>query len=254
MAERKEIIEALSAAFIKLPYALAMWQGGAAAFERADEWSDLDLMLITEDGHEKEAMELAVTTLEKEFGIDAQFEIDPPFWPDMVQTFFRLKNSSPFLLIDFSILPVSAKNKFNETEIHGHAPVLFDKKEIVKAAPVNRQELNTMLKGRLAKQKKRFDIFSVMVDKEINRRKDIDAFIFYWSYTLLPLVEMLRIKHSPYHWNFGSRYLNEDLPPAIATKLQSFFFVSDLATLTQRNNEARKWFKAATQEAEESFQ
>lgn len=253
MAERKEILEALNQAFVNLPYALAMWQGGAMAFNRADEWSDIDLALIVDDGHEQQAMQLATSVLENQFGIDNSFEIDPPFWPDMTQTFFRLKNTSPFLLIDLSILPSSAKNKFNETEIHGHGPVLFDKKGITNAPLVNENNLKEILRSRVAKQQKRFEIFWVMVDKEINRKKDIDAFVFYWSYTVMPLVEMLRIKHSPYHWNFGSRYLNDDLPAEIATRLQRLFFVTNLEDLTQKNKTAREWFHQATAEATASL-
>lgn len=254
MATSAQIIAAFDKAFKDKPYALAMWQGGAASFNRTDEWSDLDLMLITEDGMEQEAMQQTIVLLESEFGIDTKFDIDPPHWPGMTQTFFRLKNTSPFLLIDFSILPVSAKSKFAEPEIHGDAVIVFDKRGIVAATPpIDEAQLRETLQARIALQRKKQEIFWVMVDKEINRQSPTDAFIFYWSYTVAPLIEVLRIKHSPHHWNFGSRYLNKHLPADIANKLQSLFYVKDLGDLTEKNKQARAWFYKAAQEAEESL-
>lgn len=254
MATSKKIIAAFAQTFEDKAYALAMWQGGAASFNRTDEWSDLDLMLIVNDGMEQEAMNQTVWLLQKEFGIDTKFDIDPPHWPGMTQTFFRLKNTSPFLLIDFSILPVSATSKFAEPEIHGQAVVIFDKPGIIaNTAPVDEAQLRKTLRARILLQRKKQELFWVMVDKEINRQSGTDAFIFYWSYTVAPLIEMLRIKHSPHHWNFGSRYLSKHLPADIATRLQALFFVKDLPDLIQKNKEARVWFSLAAQEAEESL-
>ncbi len=254
MATTNEIVSALYNAFSINPFAQAMWQGGAAAFNRTDQWSDIDIMLIVDDGYEQQAMALVQTVLEKEFGIDNLFAIDPPHWPGMLQTFFRLKNTSPFLLIDFSVLPVSAADKFAEPEIHGNAVVLFDKKNILTSVtPVDVAQLKAKLLHRIAMHRHKQDIFWVMVDKELNRNNAIDAFVFYWSFTLSPLVEMLRIKYSPFHWNFGSRYLAKHLPKDIADKLQLLYYVKDIEDLKAKNVEARAWLVTAVDEAEQSL-
>lgn len=254
MANRSEILHALSLAFEKQDYALAFWQGGSAAFNRLDEWSDLDTVLIVQDGLEHQAMQLAEKVLEADFGIEEKFEIDPPHWPGMVQTFFKLKNTSPYLLIDFSVLGLSAEDKFAAPEIHGTAQVVFDKKQVLQNIPlINVTELKQKLKTRISKHKKRIAFFSTLVDKEINRGKPMDAFAFYWAYSLNPLIEILRIKHSPYHWNFGMRYLQEDLPKDISAKLQPLFFINNLSDLDQKNQLCREWFDSACKEAEESL-
>ncbi len=253
MAERNSIIETLNTAFKDLPYALAMWQGGSAAFNRNDEWSDIDLVLIVEDGAQQQAMSLAELTLQSNFGIDTSFEIEPPAWPDMVQTFFRLKNTSPFLLVDFAILPVSAHSKFLEPEIHGSAVALFDKQNILSVAPLNQQALRQTLRARVILQRKRFDIFWVLAEKELHRNKEVDAFIFYWSYTLAPLIEMLRITYCPHHWNFGSRYLKEHLPAEVYSQLKPLFFVTGTNDLAEKNQQARQWFSSAAAQAAESL-
>lgn len=254
MPTRDEILHAFTNEFYNNANACALWQGGSSAFNRSDEWSDIDLMLITEDGYEKPAMQQAEVMLERNFGIDAKFEIDPPQWPGMTQTFFRLKNTSPFLLIDFSILPISAPDKFAETEIHGNAVVLFDKKDIVATTqPVNHEQLKQKLKARIATQKRKQEIFWVLVDKELNRNNAIDAFIFYWSYTLAPLVEMLRIKHAPHYWNFGSRYINKHLPADVAAELEQFYFIKDIADVKEKNKKARAWLHTAFDDAMQSI-
>ncbi len=255
MLTRNEVLQAFTNEFISNADACALWQGGSSAFNLSDEWSDVDLMLITSDGYEKQAMQQAEAMLENSFGIDMKFEIDPPQWPGMTQTFFRLKNASPFLLVDFSILPLSAPDKFAEPEIHGNPIVLFDKQNIIQGVqPMNYEDLKRKLKSRIVIQRHKQEIFRVLVDKEINRNNAIDAFIFYWSYTLAPLVEMLRIKHAPYHWNFGSRYLNKHLPANISAELEQFYFVNNLEDLKQKNAKAREWLTVAFDEALQGVQ
>jgi len=46
---RKQIIEALAEALKPLDYVHAFYEGGAAAFNRIDEWSDLDLYLVVDE-------------------------------------------------------------------------------------------------------------------------------------------------------------------------------------------------------------
>lgn len=254
MAARNEIVIQLTETLSGTDYAIAMWQGGAAAFNRTDEWSDLDIMLIVNDGSEQQAMKQVYQVLNQQFGIDSYFEIDPPHWPGMVQTFFRLNNTSPFLLIDVSVLPLSATDKFAEPEIHGNAIVLFDKQGIVASVkPADTIQLKLRLKQRIAIQRHKQNVFWVMVDKELNRNNAIDAFVFYWSYTLVPLVEMLRIIHAPYHWNFGSRYIDKHLPNDIADKLKELYYMKDIEELKEKNTEARAWLLAAMDEAEQSL-
>ena len=37
----------------------------------------------------------------------------------------------------------------------------------------------------------------------------------YWGYTMKPLVELLRMRYCAVRWDFGMRYLDCDLPPAV---------------------------------------
>ena len=46
---RSAILTTLRQALEPLPYVHAMWEGGAAAFGRVDEWSDIDLQVDADD-------------------------------------------------------------------------------------------------------------------------------------------------------------------------------------------------------------
>ena len=46
---REAIIQALVDALKPLDYVYAFWEGGAVAFDRVDDWSDVDLYLVVDD-------------------------------------------------------------------------------------------------------------------------------------------------------------------------------------------------------------
>src|SRR5690348_9403071 len=49
LLKRQQIIEAMITALKPLEYVHAFWEGGAAAFGRVDEWSDIDAYLLVDD-------------------------------------------------------------------------------------------------------------------------------------------------------------------------------------------------------------
>ena len=51
MLTRETILKTLEDTLKPLDYVQAMWQGGAAAFNRVDAWSDIDLVVLAEDEH-----------------------------------------------------------------------------------------------------------------------------------------------------------------------------------------------------------
>jgi hypothetical protein len=63
---RQEILHALRQRLQPLPYVHAMWEAGAIAFDRVDQWSDIDLQFDVDDNHVEEAfaeVEHALATL-----------------------------------------------------------------------------------------------------------------------------------------------------------------------------------------------
>ena len=246
--KREEIIKALKERLEPLDFVLAMWEGGAAAFGRVDEWSDIDLQVAAQDDRVAEVLPIVEEVLLSLSPIDIKYEIPQPTWHGHAQTFYRLGNASEYLLIDFVVIKQSSPLKFLEPEIHGNAIVHFDKANIVHVDPLDRAALDAKLKERLSALRVTFDLFQILTLKELERRNDIEALAFYQGYTLRPLVEALRIRFAPTRYNFHTRYVQYDLPADVVQKLEALFFVKDVFDLRAKREQAERWFYQALDE------
>ena len=101
---RDEVIGALVRALSATDYVHAMWEGGAIAFDRLDAWSDIDVQVLCEDGHVEEVFEIALRAVEDISPVDLSFRLPEPAWHGHSQVFHRLRDASPFLLLDFVVM------------------------------------------------------------------------------------------------------------------------------------------------------
>lgn len=245
MLTREIILSALENKLRPLDYVQAMWQGGSAAFNRADQWSDIDLMVLADDDHITDVVRLTEDALRTLSPITIRYELPQPTWHGHWQAFYQLQDAGPFLMIDFVVLKVSSNNWFLEREIHGDALIHFDKSGLVKAPPFSVEAHLKQIEGRLETIKVTFGLFQALTEKELNRGCALDALAFYQSFTLRPLVEVLRMQYDPARYNFHTRYAYHYLPSAVVQRLESLFFVSDIRQLRTRFEEAQGWFHEA---------
>jgi len=239
---RDDVIKALVNALKPLDYAHALYEGGAVAFNRVDEWSDVDLYLVVDDEKVDEAFPAVEKALEMLSPIKQKYEVKQLPWPGISQAFYKLENASEYLLIDFAVLKLNGSEKFLEPEIHGKPIFYFNKGGVVKAPTLNRDTLNRNLHERLVRLKDRFAMFNVFVQKEINRGNYLEASWLYHSLTLGSVVDALRIKYSPFHHDFKTRYIQYELPKEIVEKLEHLYFVKDEKDLETKYREATEWF------------
>lgn len=239
---REQILTALQQALEPLDYVHAMWQGGAAAFGRVDEWSDIDLQVDVDDERVADVVATAEQTLRSLSPVEIKFEVPQPTWHGHWQAFYRLRDTSEFLLLDFVVMKHNNPNKFLQPETHGNAVVHFDKSGVVQTGPLDMADLAAQLEGRVRTLRTTFPLFQSLTLKELNRRNDIEALTFYHGFTLRPLVEVLRIKHQPARSNFYARYVYYDLPAEVVRRLEELFFVRDAAELLQKREQAEQWF------------
>ncbi len=239
---RKVILQALRKALEPLGYVHAMWEGGAAAFDRVDEWSDIDLQVDAEDACIADVVKAAEQALEALSPVAAKYEVPQPTWHGHKQLFFRLSETSPFLLIDLVVIKHSNPNKFIQPEIHGNPIIHFDKSGVIEFQPLDPAALVDAIRARLVTLRATFELFQVLVLKELNRHHSIEALAFYQGFTLRPLVEALRIKYAPVRYNFQTRYVYYDLPRDVVQELESLFFVADSEALAAKHTRAQAWF------------
>lgn len=240
--KHENIVSAMVEKLKKADYVDAVWEAGAASFGRVDEWSDIDLYVVCDDAHIENVITLVEGVLADLSEIDLKFRVPEPTWHGNSQVFWRLKGVSPFLFVDAAIMKRSSKEKFLQYSIHGKPFVHFDKTGVVKDDPVDTGEYLQEMKTRFESHKTTFEMFQVLVLKELNRGNAMEALSYYLSYILRPLVEVLRMKYTPWHYRFFTTYVYYEMPVDLVERLHRLYFVNDEEVLKKCRKEAEAWF------------
>ena len=239
---REELLAAMKEALEPLDCVQAMWEAGAIAFDRVDEWSDIDLQVAVDDDSVEDVFDAVDGALEALSGIDVKYRLPEPTWHGHSQVFYQVTDASPFLMLDFVVLKASAEDKFLQPAIHGTPYVHFDKTGVVTPEPFDAEAFAARLRDRVAEMWKLFELFKILTRKELNRNNEIEAVGFYHAYTLRPLLQALRILHDPTRHNFHTRYAHYVLPDDDVERLMRLFYVADREDLVAKRDEAEKWF------------
>jgi len=237
------IVRALAEALKPLDYVHAFYEAGAIAFNRLDEWSDIDIYVVVDDDKVSQAFLDVEKTLNSLSQVKQKYDMSHTSWPGVFQAFYRLEKTSEFLIIDLAILTVSCPDKFLEPRIHGNAVFHFNKSERVKPPRFDEGAFLQKAQARLEQLQARFNMFNNFIQKEINRGNNLEALDLYYGLTLGTLVEALRIKHNPFHHDFKMRYVHYELPPEKVRKLEHLYFVKDEKDLQKKYAEATRWFR-----------
>jgi hypothetical protein len=241
MLDRLKIIGELVGAVEPLPEAHAMWEGGAAAFGRLDTWSDIDMCVVADDL----SVDAIFAAVEKALEALSPFEKLAPIGAQdgYKQAFYRLERASPFHLIDLAVFKLSAPDKFLAPQIHGKAVFFFNKEGKIKIPDLDRATQKDQIEARFERLGMRHRFFNNFVEKEICRENWLEAMDYYQSITLATLVELLRIRHYPYHHQFKMRYIHQELPSDVIGRLQPLFFVGNSDDLKQKYTRATGWIE-----------
>jgi hypothetical protein len=217
---RSDLTDALVAAFEPLAWADALWEAGSAAFGRDDEWSDLDLSLQVAPGRRDEALEVADRVLATLSPVEIRWRVPEPTWHGHAQCFWRLRDAGEYLLVDLAVMERGAPDRFLQSERHGRPVVRFDKGGWVAPEPLDREALERTLAARVETLRAVFPLFRCLAKKEVVRGRSLEAAGAWHGHVLRPLVNLLRIRHSPERHDFGFRLIHEDLPPGILAELE----------------------------------
>jgi len=240
---REQVLSSLRAALEPLPYTHAMWEGGAVSWGRVDAWSDIDLMLDVDDERVEEALAQIDRVLESVSPVDLKCRMPDDAAGNYIQAFYRLRDASPYLLVDAAVLRHGATSKFLEPEVHGLPIFYFDKSGVSQLPHFDLAAWQTSHLGDwLTNVRTRFEIFQVMVLKELNRANLVEAVGYYHAYTLRPLLNVLNMRYRPARHNFSTRYVYCELPPEVMARLEPLFLPASLADLRVKQAEAQEWF------------
>lgn len=202
MVSRDLIIKTLTDNLQPLECVCAAWLGGSDSSGRTDEYSDVDFMVIVEDDSIEEVFNCAFTALKHLSPIAHEYRLPEPTWHGNSQCFYQLENALQYHMIDLCLLKKSSKSLFLEPERHGNAEVLFDKINIIKDQPFDRDAHTKLVEAKLKDIEVKFPLFQNLITKAIRRGHLPEAVYFYHQMSLRPLVDLLRIKYCPdrYDW------------------------------------------------------
>ena len=243
-ALRGRISDAVTQALRPLPTVFAGWEGGSAAFGAVDAYSDIDLeYLVADDASFDDLYALA------ERAIEAVSPITASHTP-LKGRYYKLKDGGDFLLVDLIFFRVGDPDHHLDIERHGEKVPLFDKGDWLRPKPLDEGALAVRRDRRYRELQTWFPMSQVFVRKAILRGQHVEAVNAFWACTLKPLADLLRMRYCPVRWDFGVRYLDRDLPPAVYDQVRDLALVSDLGDLEVKLARATAWGAALLRELE----
>ena len=247
---RDEITGAIASALEPLDYVHAMWEGGAVANDRADQWSDIDICVDADDDRVKEVFPVVERAVEALAPIELKYDVLAPTLGEYVQAFYRLDGAGKFMLIDFAVFKHSAEDKLLEPEVHGNAIFHFNKNGAVEVPALDPEKHLAAIKIALERSRRKCEMFAPFVEKEMLRGDHLRALGLYQRMVLAALVEALRIQHKPEHYDFGVSYTRYHLPEDIVRRLKDLYFVSGDDDLAEKYKRALAWYDQACREVD----
>lgn len=240
---RAQIVATVRGALEALPAVDAAWEGGSAAFDRQDAWSDVDAVAVVAD----DAVEPVFAAVQA--ALDAlsprELTLVMSGTAGYAQRFYRLRDAGEFLVVDLALMRRSDPLLFREVELHGAGRTWFDCTGVLVERHLDLEADLAAARARIEPLGTQFAMFQHLVKKEAARGRAADAMAFFQTWTWRPLIEALRLLHAPHTRVFGPRYLQRDLPPATAEALARLSYVVDLAALASSQAQAAAWFAIA---------
>ena len=241
---RDRISDAVTQALRPLPIVFAGWEGGSAAFGAVDEYSDIDLdFIVADDALFDDLYALA------ERAIETVSPIASSYTP-RTGRYYKLKDGGDFFLVDLIFHRATDPDHHLDIERHGANLPLFDKGDWLRPKPFDERLLAVQRDRRYRELQTWFPMSQVFVRKAILRGQHVEAVGAFWAYTLRPLADLLRMRYCPARWDFGVRYLDRDLPPAVYDQVRDLALVSDLRDLEAKLARATAWGAALLRELE----
>ena len=233
---------------------VAVWEGGAAATGFLDQYSDLDLLIVTSRPAADEIFALLDEHFQNLYGIQRRFRMPEPAWHGLSQCFYLLEGMPPCFYCDIAVTNADNPRKFTEPDRHGRAPVWFDKTGVYTESPTPPEEIG-QLGNRLWHIATDVDWLSLIeLEKALARGNWVAAQMNYHMFVNRHLVLLLNLKFRPAKADFGIRYAERDYPPEAATKLADLLRIASLEDIAAKLPVARNWFEGLKEEFSARYQ
>ncbi len=210
---------------------LAAWEGGSAATDALDAYSDLDVLIVAAENDTEELFQEIDDLFTEHFGIRDALRLPEPTWHGFAQKFYDLKNTEPWFYVDLCILPQTTADPFTARDRHGEVAVWKDTIGIVDKDPTSEDAIQKRAEAQYERATQGTFVLRKEIDKAFRRDHYLDAYHFLYAFVMRSLVPLLNMEHRIAKVDFGIRYAERDYSAADYDLLMRFFRVSDLEGL-----------------------
>jgi hypothetical protein len=222
---------------------LVAWVGGSAATGGWDEWSDLDLDVLCTPGTSSAVYQRWLVGARTDFDVHAVWEVPEHVWPDGRQCFLTLQErpgllTEPVRIIDLHVSDLSDAHTHLDVRRHGRPLVLHDPDGII---VLEEEDVSAGMTAALDQARQRRSTDEWLVNRAIARGHPAEAVDFYVRFALATLVRLVRAEHCPWRWDFGLRYLREDLPADVVDRLEALVPGHSSRSLRELSHECFGW-------------
>lgn len=243
MLDKTAIINKLTAALLPLDFVYALWLEGADATGMADEFSDIDFWVDIEDEFEAAAIEAVEGALAGLGEIDYKYVMRHGH-PKIRQRVYHLAGTSEYLLIDFCWQFHSRPREeyvFFENDPMESVKIIFDKRGVIKFEPPDVKKYDAENAHRLEEAVYR-RTQHVRAEKYVRRGQYLEAHAYYFRYCFEPLVDILRLIHTPMHADYYLVKITRHIPPEDAARLEYFAQIASLEDIAKKIPLVGEWF------------
>lgn len=248
---RSEIRDKLESHLVRCKSVLAMWEAGSTAFGRADDYSDLDIGVLLSAGSNDEVWGVLDQAFAELGGVSLRWSEPNPLFSGMDKRIFQPRQAQRWLQVDIGLFPDSAAELYNQPERHGRIDVIFDRAGRLVPPSWDEQANKRRMCEALHQNLMKWQIYHGWFRKELARGRTVDGFMMHLYLTVMPLLTILNMRYRPARWDFGFRYLKEELPLEVVEIVERLCYVLDPSALEERFSEADGLLRKTLKELEE---
>ncbi len=251
---RDMIIDVIKDKFISMNEVHAYWLEGADGLNAVDGYSDIDIWLDVEDGFEDMIFKIAEEELSKLGKLDFNFKVDHRH-PKIHQKYYHIEGTSEYHIIDFCIQSHSRDStevKFVEGDILEFPKVIFDKSGVIAISKNDEQIDVGIIKNTINEIRSKYKQHSRVI-KYVERNNYPEAFIYYLKYVADPLVELVRIKHTPKYQDLHLIHISNHIPQEDIKWLEYYYQISSVNDIRVKTLEAKEVCDKLIKEVEETY-
>lgn len=233
-------------------YVLALWLEGADGTNRLDEYSDIDLVCYAKEGRVDDAVRRLDDALEHLGTLDIAYEqIGRP--ANNRYKVYHLTNTPESLLIDATFQSESFPVSFLREDRFVIPLVLLDKENIVEFEPMDETSRRSQLQSQLIQAR---GVYSqrIRAVKYTKRGLFLESLAYYHRYVLHPLVDVLRIVHTPLQSDCFLVHATRDFPADVVSMLETLYAVRTVEDIAEGIKQAEDLFASAVADAEKLLQ